>query len=158
MMRDILSLTIRTNMTTSLSKEIDSLFEEANKKLDEAKKLQKLQEEFPDIRKHVGRWGKVAYCSKSVNNKATGFDIRHNCGCCYDSPLEVWPFADTPSGRVYTDPPMFTIGEDTSRGDRLYKGWESKLRNDNIPESIIEKLAASYKEEGIEEDDEEPFI
>jgi hypothetical protein len=132
--------------------------EEARKLGEEASRLERLTILFPDLTKHVGRWNKVVYKSKLVNENANGVETRHNCGCCRDSPLEAWVFLETPAGRVYSDPPMFVIGESNpyGSGDDLDLGWDGKLRDAKIPESVISTLKSRYEkpeenEDGTEE-------
>jgi len=131
----------------SLTDEITKAEKEAAAQLAEAERLKKLAEMYPDIQRHVGRWNKVAYSSKSVNSKVERFDIRHNCGCCNDSPLEVWPYLETPVGKVYSDPSMFVVGERDpwSYGDRPKPGWKNELRTAGIPEDIIGAISMHFK-------------
>jgi hypothetical protein len=127
--------------------ELDKLSKEAEEKKTEANRLVRLSAEFPDLRKHVGRWNKVAYCSASVNSQVGRFELRHNCGCCPDSPLELWPYLETPNGNVYTDPPCFQIGEKYYLGgDRPYPGWDEKLKAAGIPEIIIGAVGFHFKQ------------
>lgn len=115
----------------------------------EAYRLGDLAHLFPDLKKRVGRWKKVVFTSPAANARATGFDIRHNCGCCADSPLEVWPYAETSLGRVYTEPPEFRVGErEPSFGaDKPYEGWDKKMRDAGIPEAIVSAVAEHFKSE-----------
>ena len=127
---------------------IEKLRKEAAGKLAEADKIEAVLKEYPDIRRHVGRWEKVAYYSKSVNSKVERFDMRHNCGCCNDSPLEVWPYLETPVGKIYSDPPMFRVGEKDlwSGGDRPDPGWRDPLKAAGIPEDIIGAISMHFKQ------------
>lgn len=125
----------------------EALRKEAREKAEEAEKLEKLTALFPDLRKQVGRWNKVAFCSKSVNEKVTRFDMRHNCGCCPDSPLEVWPYLETEHGKVYSDPPQFFVGENSYYGDRPRAGWEEELRKAGIPEAIVGAVGIHFRRE-----------
>lgn len=143
---------------TSAAESAEALKKEAAQKLTEAERLLRLQAEFPDLKKYVGRWNKVAYYSKSVNDKVTDYESRHNCGCCNDSPLEVWPYVETPDGRVYSDPPSFMVGErvPVSYGDRAYPGWEKKLLDVGISGAVVERvshLMSPSDSEGEEESD-----
>jgi hypothetical protein len=115
--------------------------------LSEADQLERLMKDFPDLKKKVGRWNKVVFYSRSANTRATGYDSRHNCGCCADSPLEIWPYAETEHGRVYTDPPEFRVGERDPMfsGDRPYDGWDKKMRDAEIPEAIVSAVAAHFR-------------
>ena len=131
----------------SIQVELDKLNKEAEEKKIEAERLVRLSAEFPDLRKHVGRWNKVAYCSASVNSLVGRFEMRHNCGCCSDSPLELWPYLETPNGNVSSDPPSFQVGEKYYLGgDRPYPGWEEKLKAARLPEIIIGAVEVYFKQ------------
>jgi hypothetical protein len=127
----------------SITKDIEAAHKESAKKFAEAEALIKLRELYPDLQKRTGRWGKVAYYSKAANADADDFDMRHNCGCCSDSPLEIWPYVKTPHGNVYSDPPCFTVGErvpdylEDEREDRPYPNWDKGMRDAGISEHII---------------------
>jgi len=134
-------------MSTPITEVIEEQKAEANAKQEEIQKLQRLHAAFPDLQRYVGRWNKVAYYSKSVNARITDADIRHNCGCCNDSPLEVWPFIETVDGFVYSDPPCFTVGEKIPwdyGNHRPYDGWDEKMRAAGIPEALITKVRERY--------------
>jgi hypothetical protein len=126
---------------------IAELRKEAAEKTVEAAKLEGLFKDFPDLLKHVNRWQRVRYYSKSVNPRVTDYDCSHNCGCCSDSPLEVWPYLETENGKVYSDPVCFTVGEKAHMGDRPYAGWKEKMREAHTPESIIERIQQHFKDE-----------
>lgn len=117
----------------------------AAEKLVEAERLEKLSALYPDLRRFVGRWEKVVWCSKAVNAQATEYDRRFNCGCCSDSPLEIWPYLETEFGKVYSDPPEFKLGEKHwISGAKPYAGWKDKLREAGIREEIIEGVQAYF--------------
>ena len=133
----------------SIDKEILLLRVEAEERLKEANRLEALQKAYPDLRRSEGRWKKVVFCSKSVNSKVNRFDIRHNCGCCADSPLEIWPYLESAEfGKIYSDPPKFVVGEKNPifHGDTPYKGWDEKMRAEGIPEDVIGPVAQIFKE------------
>ena len=72
--------------------------------------------------------------------------MRHNCGCCSDSPLGVWPYIETESGKVYSDPAVFMIGEmHWISGDKPYKGWEEQMRKYGISEVVIGKISEYFR-------------
>lgn len=124
--------------------------------------LEGMQAMFPDLRRYKGRWEKVAYYSKQANTQVTGFDQRHNCGCCNDSPLEIWPYLETLHGKVYSDPPSIQVGEAHHMGgDRPYPDWQTRLRDAQIPESIVEAIAQHFKKSREDRiaaaSDEEPY-
>lgn len=130
---------------SSIQEELDKLKKEASDKAAEVERLVRLVSTYPDLQKQVGRWNKVAYYSASANSKVTNFDLRHNCGCS-DSPVELWPYLETPNGRVYSSPPCFRVGEKHHLGgDRPYPGWEEKLREAGIPDGIIESVHAHFR-------------
>lgn len=139
-------------MTTALE-EVTKMQAEARKQLEEAERIGRLSAEYPDLKKHTGRWGKVAYYSASVNALTNDYDYRYNCGCCSDSPLEIWPYLETPNGRVYSDPPSFMVGEKSYHGPRPYSNWEEDLRKAGISDPIIERVQGHFdraKEEALE--------
>ncbi len=130
----------------SLVEHAAKLRKEASERTTEAERIERLAADFPDLRRHVGRWEKIVYCSKSVNAKVTDFETRYNCGCCADSPLEFWAYLETPNGRVYSDPPSFFIGEKGHfYGTAVAKaGWKDQLHNANIPEALIERMDTRF--------------
>jgi len=131
----------------TILEEIDQIQKEIDEKQEALRRLKILSETFPDLEKHVNRWKKVRYCSPSVNSKTTRFEIKHNCGCCSDSPLEVWPYVETEHGKVYSKPPVFQVGEQHwIAGDTPFEGWKGKLRSANIPEDIIGAVSQHFKE------------
>jgi hypothetical protein len=142
----------------TITKDIDVLRKEAIEKIAQAEKLEKLEAAFPGIQKRVGRWNKVTYFTKEVNTKVDNFDSRHNCGCCNDSSLEIWPYLQTPDGPVYSDPPCFTVGErdyDSASGDRPYSGWDGQMLSAGIPESVVDRVRAFFSADEEEEESEE---
>ena len=141
----------------SISDEIAKIQKETEAQLVEVERLKKLEEAFPDVRKHEGRWKKIVFASASVNSKVDRFDRRHNCGCCSDSPLEIWPYLETPHGKVYSDPPMFFVGERSYRGgDTPYPDWRANLEKYGISEAVLNPVSAYLKEPEDDEDEEDP--
>jgi hypothetical protein len=133
---------------SSIQDELSKLNKEASDKVSEVERLVRLSALFPDLQKHVGRWGKVAYYSVLVNSKVEKFESRYNCGCCSDSPLEIWPYLETPDGKVYSDPPCFQVGEKHYfGGDRPYPEWREKLQAAGIPDVIIEGVLVHFRED-----------
>ncbi len=132
-------------------KKIEALIKKNKSELDKINGLLGL---YPDLEMQVGRWDKVAYCSASVNSIVTDYESRYNCGCCADSPLEVWLYINTEFGKVYSSPAHFFIGKRSYEGgDKAYADWENILRKKNIPENLIEKLRCYFPtNECLEED------
>jgi ribosomal 50S subunit-associated protein YjgA (DUF615 family) len=136
----------------AVPRDIAQLRKDAAEKLALADQLEQLLVKYPNLRKHTGRWNKVAYYTKDVNALVDRFDMRHNCGCCNDSPLEVWPYLETPLGKVYSEPSMFRVGEKEPfyHGDRPYKGWDKTMQDAGIPESIIGAVKMHFRREAEE--------
>ena len=93
-----------------------------------------------------------------VNSQATDFEAAHNCGCCNDSPLEIWPYIKLTDHtgqelRLYAEGIPFRVGEKNpwGYGDISYPGWEEKLRKASIPEVVIQRVSCLLDDE--EEDD-----
>lgn len=141
---------------TTITDHIDKLRGEVSERSTMITRLVKLQEVYPDIRRHEGRWRKETFCSKGVNTQVTGYDRRYNCGCCSDSPLEIWPYVETEEyGKVYSDPPCFQVGEkDWDYGaPHPYDGWEKSFREAQIPDAIVEKVRSIFGENAEDDDD-----
>lgn len=131
----------------AVPKTIETLRKEARERLDEANRIETLAKLYPGLKKFTGRWNKVAYYSACVNSEAVEVDMRHNCGCCDDSPLEVWPYVQTEHGRVYSDPPQFFVGKKHwISGDEPNYGWKDELRKVGLPENLIAKVSAHFRE------------
>lgn len=135
----------------AVPRQIEKLRKEADAKRVEADKIEALFKAFPSLMRHVGRWEKVAYYSKDVNERVDRFDMRHNCGCCNDSPLEVWPYLETPNGPVYSDPPSFQVGEKHwISGDKPYANWRGKLGEAGIPATTIEAVGRHFEQSRLD--------
>lgn len=129
-----------------IAEHLEKLRNEYSDSTAEASRLEKLAALFPDLRRHVGRWSKVVFYSALVNDQATNYETRFNCGCCPDSPLEFWPYLETEHGQVYSDPPSFFIGEKGHYYGTAVanKGWKEELRKARIPEALIERVAQRF--------------
>lgn len=130
---------------SSVKEEIENLRKEAAQKASAADQLEALLTKYPDLKKNSGRWNKVAFSSAHVNSIVDRFDIRHNCGCCNDSPLEIWPYLETPHGKIYSEPAKFVVGEKHwISGDTPYDGWKTSMKVAGIPEGIIAAVQAHF--------------
>jgi hypothetical protein len=130
---------------TSVQEELAKLHKEASNKAMEAERLARLSASFPDLKKHVGRWDKVAYYSAEVNSKVDQVEFRYNCGCCSDSPLEAWPYLNTTNGRVYSDPPCFQVGEKHHLGgSRPYSDWKPRLEKVGLSGAVIQLVSDHF--------------
>jgi hypothetical protein len=135
-------------MSAKIVEQIASLRADSLKAAEEASRLTALLEVYPDLKRHVGRWQKVVYSSATVNPQCTDYESRRNCGCCNDSPFEIWPYVETPNGRVYSDPPCIVVGEGHYNGGNIpLEGWRDRLRNVGIPEAIVERVAEYFRAE-----------
>lgn len=151
---------------TSLGRRVASLRDEVEKALlqqtrisAELDAIERLRTGFDDLRSRTGRWNKHVLYSRHANAVATACDIRHNCGCCQDSSLEVWPYLDTQDGPVYTDPPMFWVGEAYyNGGDVPRDGWDDRMREAGISEAVIDVVAAYFRDHQpiVDDDPEDP--
>lgn len=145
-----------------------------NKEISDAKRLiakneelinfrEKHKERFPDLDLHVGRWNKIAWMSKSVNSTVDQFESRFNCGCCEDSPLEIWLYTMVDDQKIYSSPAQFRLGEKdyyskeyfSDKQIRLSTSWEEYMKSKNINEKLIEKIRSliEIKSEATFEDD-----
>ncbi len=140
------------DVVSEIRKEAAAQSAQASATLAEAERVRALGERFPDLRVEHGRWGKKVFASPAANVIADDFETRHNCGCCRDSPLELWPFVRTELGPVHSSPSRFMIGEMSDDGDVPYGGWESDLRSHGIPEALIARAASLFP---VPEEDEE---
>jgi hypothetical protein len=129
---------------TPINNHVDSIRKEIQEKTDELNRIERLIDLYPDLQIHVGRWKKVVFCSKQVNAKVVQYESRHNCGCCNDSPLEIWPYVETEFGKVYSNPTGFFVGENSYYGDIPSGGWEKELSDAGISDEIIEKVQAHF--------------
>jgi len=121
----------------------------------EEEKLQthkKLLDIFPDLSEDHDRWGNVRLKSKSINEQADKVFMNHNCGCCDDSPLQAWPYKEFHGVNIFSDPACFMVGISNygACGDIEDYEWETKLRDKNISEVVIEKVKEYFKENPVE--------
>jgi hypothetical protein len=131
-----------------------SLSEKLNQEIAYKNKLLSLIERFPDLKENKNRWNHVRLSSKLVNSSTNDAEIKHNCGCCDDSPLEVWPYAEIEGLRVFSDPASFTVGQKSGLGDIPYPGWDERMRKSNIPQIVIDRVNAYFDAHLPESEDE----
>ena len=117
-------------------KELTEKLREQREDLDRTEKAIGL---YPDIEEHSDRWGTKRLSSPSVNKDTDKVFIKHNCGCCPDSPLEAWPYKNVEGVRVFSKPAYFMVGEKNQWGfgEIEYPNWQEILRKENIPEKVI---------------------
>lgn len=145
-----------------LSARLAQLDKESQKANDEARIVRYLTDQLrmSNVSFSVERWNKTMYTSPDVNAIADGYDARHNCGCCPDSPLEIFPFIEVKlpedfvipehmsgqsdhSIRVYSQPACFRPGERNRWGnnDRAFPGWENEFHKHRINEQVIRRVS-----------------
>ena len=129
---------------TSIDTEIKDLETEIIFKTNLINELKAMKAIYPDLERDRSRWDKIVLCSASINNKVTNYETRYNCGCCGDTPLEVWFFIELEGSkkRIYSNPACFFVAKKNGWGsDKPFSRWKDDLRNSNIPESMIKKIA-----------------
>jgi len=120
-------------------------FDQAEKKLIQVKHL---LESFPDLEIQTDRWDRERYSSAKVNSLADHVDMRHNCGCCADSPLEARPYIRFEDDQlIFSNPDFFFVGEkNVSHGfDDPTEGWEAHMRAAGISEAAIVLVHEYFK-------------
>lgn len=120
-------------------------FDELDAKKTEADLLKCLLREFPDLKISTDRWRRQRYTSRTVNNRATHVDFRHNCGCCPDSPLEARPYIETMGVQVFAQPDRYWVGERYDCYEVEEPNWERTMRKQEISEVAIASVR-SYLE------------
>ena len=129
-----------------------------NQEVSRVEVLEKLYKRFPSLQRHVSRWNHERFCSPEINPLCMNYEMAHNCGCCPDSPLELWPYAIFEGMKLFASPIPFCIGEKSmyrKSGERSYNGWQEKLRKHKIPEEIITRVEKVFEGENEEWDDDE---
>jgi len=143
-------------------KKIDELEEEKQKIQQEIEALGILLKKYPDLEIIKNRWKTQFYCSKSVNNKVTDYYTGYSCGCCPDSIKQIYFYIvdEETQEKIYSSPECFAIGERedhewSEKGYRICDEWKENLRENNISETMIEKLSPLYDD--LDDDfDEDP--
>lgn len=104
--------------------------------------IRAIQKKYPDLARHVNRWHVERFTSSNI--VATDCEIKHNCGCCNDSPVEVWPYAEVDGFRVYVKGIPFVVGQKNPYdfGEIADPGWEEKLTKAGLCQDILNKVRA----------------
>jgi hypothetical protein len=132
---------------------------------EQLKEIEMLSHEFPDIQVSRDRWDHEFYTAKSANVSVTSAWFNHNCGCCADSPLQMWPYLEVNGTRIHSDPMKFMIGEKCPNCSRdiADPGWERDLQKSGIPDAVIEVGRDYFSENSCsgscydEDDDEDDY-
>lgn len=122
---------------SDIAKHIDKLAEEAAL-------YGHAMEQYPDLKLQPDRWGQRRLVSATVNGIATDCQIKHSCGCCYDSAIEAWPFVDFNGLRIYADGSPFIVGVGSYSGEIPREGWQRELKDRGLSNAIIEKVQAYF--------------
>lgn len=130
-----------------------SFAEQAAEELKQARYRMRLAKRFPDLQERADRWGHKRLHSKSINSICTKVMIKHDCGCCDDSPLYVWPYITLGDVRVYSDQ-SFCVGEKYYCWDRPNEGWQKKLREANIDNVVINQISEYFERNVCDDEDE----
>lgn len=126
---------------------------EAQAQVEKAEKAMRLAERYTDLKVSIDRWERERYVSASVNSLCDDMEIRHNGGCCEDSPVEIWPFLASSDGSVYAAGGPFRVGEKAGGYEVPWEGWETTLRLAQIPNVLIERVAKWFDARQAPRDD-----
>jgi hypothetical protein len=109
--------------------------------------LEKIKNKFNNVTIQLDRWRKEYVCSPDINSIADNYYTHHDCGCCDDSPLFIFPYIEFENVKIYSDPYKICIGEKNYEfGDKINDNCEEKLVKHNISKKIIE-FVVTMKEE-----------
>jgi len=130
--------------TDQLQGEIENLKEEIVAK---QLLLSLIASDFPDLVRHVDRWGDHRYESRHANTVVTDVHIVHACGCCADAPLYIWPYLKIGDQQIYAKGIPFYIGDRYGySGELPAEDWKKTLKAANLPDAILEQVATYFKE------------
>ena len=139
---------------------MNTLLQTIEDQITELNNKKKVVEKYFDISEYIDRWGTKRLSTTAINKEVNCVIIKHNCGCCDDSPLEAWPYKLINGIEVYSKPAHFYIGEKNAYGcgDEPEDDWQKDLRIAEIPEFIINKIQEYFnsnppKEYEDDEDD-----
>ena len=123
--------------------------EKISKLSEEAARLERIRQKFPDLDEARDRWGTVRLTAKSANAITTDVDTRHSCGCCNDAPYYAQPYLTFEGMQIFSNPERICIGEKSTSyyGHVWDEDWREKLRKHDIPETVIAKLETRYEKD-----------
>jgi hypothetical protein len=120
------------------------------KQIDE---LELLIQKYPSVQLHKDRWERCRYYTSEVNSLVDKVQIMHNCGCCDDSPLEVWPCLEVEGIPIFASGIPYTVGyKNYYNGEMPIDGWQNKFITNNINPIIIEKIQKYFDEHPVIEE------
>lgn len=133
-----------------------NLDEQIKKKEKELNKLKTLREKFSSIKINNDRWDNKRHYTKEANELVTDVDIHKSCGCCSEAVVMARPYLEIGDMKIHSDPCYFNIGAGTySFGDEPWEGWDNKMREHKIPESIIQKVQEYFDKNYFPEGEED---
>ena len=153
--------------TMTIEEKIEKIKAEIEKLQSEWVLMEAAKAAYPDLKVHTNRWGTVRYTSAKAIALADKIEIAHNCGCCNDSPIELWPYMEYKSGginvafRIYAEGIPFCIGEKCCGcyGEKFDYGFGEKLRQKGLSEEIIKQATEWFEKRpctcGQDREDEE---
>lgn len=112
-----------------------------------------LLEKYPDLEEISFRWNKRCLSSKGVNRHVDKVDIRHNCGCCQGSPIEVFPYKNVGDVVIYSKPARFSVGQQNAYGygERPHEDWQEELIEAEINPIVIKIIDDWFNANPLEE-------
>ena len=124
---------------------MNALLQRIKEQIAELNNQKKVIEKYWDISENIDRWSTKRFSTAMINSEVNDVMIKHNCGCCEDSPLEAWPFKEIEGIKVYSKPAYFYIGEKNAYGigDNPDEDWQALMRKSNIAEPVI-KIIQKY--------------
>lgn len=111
-----------------------------------AEKLERIKQQFPDLKEHSDRWRKITLQAKSANEKCTNIAFWHSCGCCSDSPYYANPYLVFEGEKIYSDPMEICIGEG-SYTNNIDEDWEEILKSKEISQQAIDSARKEILQE-----------
>lgn len=143
-----------------IQEKIDKLKAETLKFDKEIARLKLIVEKFPDAFVAQDRWKNERVFSKTASPLCDQYDWKHSCGCCADSPVQVWPYLETEFGKVFAaEAPFYVMARDEhGMGIYLRNGFDVSKTNlsDDMKRQIqdfIDLFATGDKEKRDEEYD-----
>lgn len=148
------------NKIDELIKKYENERDKINNELDTISVLKDL---FPDLSYDINRWDRVRYYAPSITKRANKVNIHHSCGCCDDAALIARPYIDVnvmgETITVYNNANGYYIGDKACSGGYYPNiGWGTKLKNENIPYSVIEQIEKYFIEHCDEYTEEDTWI
>lgn len=111
---------------------------------------------YPKLHEEATRWSKYL-ATPEINSECDDAVFTHSCGCCDDAVLYVMPYKEVNGIKIFSSPTQIVIGERCGSGDREYMDWEHELNSQDIPQIIVDKVRAYFKDneptyDDVEED------